>query len=44
MYLGVVDVKVRDKANGRSGKLEVKEDVYLLVLGSGINTSDTSML
>ena len=23
---------------------EVKEDVYLLVLGSGINNSDTSML
>ena len=48
MYLGVVDVKVKDKANGRmivpQLTLVVKEDVYLLVSGSKKNNSDTFML
>ena len=47
MYLRTVDVKVKDKANGViviQLTLVVKEDVYLLVSGSKIINSDTSML
>ena len=48
MYLRVVDVKAKDKTNGKSDTAtinsSVKKDVYLLVSGSGIINSDTSML
>ena len=48
MYLGIVDVKVKDKTNGKVIVLQltpvVKKDVYLLVSGSRMINSDTSML
>ena len=48
MYLTVVDVKVKDKTNGKVIVLQltlvVKEDVYLLVSGSGMINSNTSIL
>ena len=48
MYLRVVDVKVRDKTNGKVIVLQltlvVKKDIYLLVSGSRKINSDTSML
>ena len=48
MCLKVVDVKVKDKSNGTVIVLQltlvVKEDVYLLVSGSGMINFDTSML
>ena len=48
MYLRVVDVKVTDKINGKVIVLQltlvVQKDVYLLVSGSRMINSDTSML
>ena len=47
MYLRVVDVKVKDKTNGKVIVLQLtlmEKDVYLLVSGSGMINSDTSVL
>ena len=48
MYLRVGDVKIRDKANGTEIVLQltamVDKDVYLLVSGSRVINSDTSIL
>ena len=48
MCLKAVDVKVKDKANGTVIVLQltpvVEKDVYLLVSGSGVINSETSML
>ena len=48
MYLRVVDVKIIDKTNGTVIVLQltpmVDKDVYLLVSGSRVINSDTSML
>ena len=47
MYLRVADVKVKDKTNGKVIVLQltpvVKKDVYLLVSGSRMINSNTSM-
>ena len=47
MCLKAVDVKVKDKANGTVIALQftpmVKEDVYLLLSGSTVINSNTSM-
>ena len=48
MNIGFGDVKIRDKTNGIVKVLQlipmVDKDVYLLVLGSRVINSDTSML
>ena len=48
MYLKAVDVKEIDKANGTVIELQltpmVNKDVYLLVSGSRVINSNTSML
>ena len=48
MYLRVVDVKVKDKTNGKVIVLQltpvVKKDVHLLVSGSEMINSNSSML
>ena len=48
MYLGVVDVKVKDKTNGKVIVLQltlvVEKDVNLLVSGSQMINFNTSML
>ena len=48
MNIGVGDVTIRDKTNGTVIVLQltpmVDKDVYLLVLGSRVINSDTSML
>ena len=47
MCLKAVDVKVKDKTNGKVIVLQLtpveKKDVYFLVSGSGMINSDTSM-
>ena len=47
MYLRVGDVKIRDKTNGTVIVLQltpmVEKDVYLLVSGSRVINSNTSM-
>ena len=48
MYLRVVDVKVKDKTNGKLIVLQltlvVNKDVYLLFSGSRMINSNTSIL